>query len=52
MVLLTPVFGLIADRAGSFGPSWIFLAALTAVGVLIALGVEDHAYQEPRGSLV
>jgi hypothetical protein len=51
MVLLTPVFGLIADRAGSFTPSWTFLAALTGVGVLIALGVRDRTDREPRGSL-
>ena len=49
MVTVTPVFGLIADRSGGFVLSWIFLAALTLVGVLISLGVNDRASRGPRG---
>jgi predicted MFS family arabinose efflux permease len=49
MVTVTPVFGLIADRSGGFVLPWTFLAALTFVGVLLALGVKDLAGRGPRG---
>jgi len=48
MVVLTPVFGVIADAAGSFTPSWLCLAVLAGVGSLIALGIRDRAGRAPR----
>jgi MFS family permease len=42
MFLVPPVFGLIADHAGSYAWSWLALAAWSAFGVLISLAVRDR----------
>jgi ACS family hexuronate transporter-like MFS transporter len=49
MVVLTPLFGLIADHAGSFSPSWLCLAGLVLAATLVAAGIRDrHAATPPR----
>lgn len=45
MFAVTPLFGLVADRTGSYTLSWICLAALAAVGVFTSLGI-----REPRSA--
>jgi MFS family permease len=41
MFVVPPVFGLIADRAGSYAPSWLALAAWSALGLAVSLTVRD-----------
>jgi ACS family hexuronate transporter-like MFS transporter len=47
MVILTPLFGLIADRAGSFSLSWLCLAALLLSATVIAGGIRDRTATVP-----
>lgn len=47
MFVVTAAFGLVADRTGSYTLSWTLLAALAAVGVLIALTAKEEAPGEP-----
>jgi ACS family hexuronate transporter-like MFS transporter len=42
MFLVPPVFGLIADHAGSYSLSWLALAAWSLLGVGMALAVRDR----------
>lgn len=48
MLVATPVFGAIADRAGSYTPAWLALAGWCALGTVIAFTIRDHAVA-PRG---
>jgi MFS family permease len=47
MFVVTPLFGLIADRTGSYVPAWIAMAGLAGVGVLISLGVREERRSLP-----
>lgn len=42
MFLATPLFGLIADRAGSYEQSWLALAAWALLGTLAGLGIGER----------
>jgi predicted MFS family arabinose efflux permease len=42
MFIATPIFGLIADRAGSYTPAWIALAAWALFGTLLAFGIREQ----------
>ena len=42
MFLISPLFGLIADRTGSYRLSWIALAAWTGLGTLAALFLRER----------
>ncbi len=46
MLAVPPVFGLIADRGGSYAWSWFALAAWAGAGLLVSLAVRDR----PAGS--
>jgi MFS family permease len=43
MFLVPPVFGLIADHAGSYAWSWAALGVWAGVGTLVALAIRDGA---------
>lgn len=43
MLVVTPIFGAIADHTGSYQAAWIALAAWCALGTLVALSVRDRA---------
>ncbi|HXM58087.1 MAG TPA: MFS transporter [Candidatus Dormibacteraeota bacterium] len=43
MFAVPPVFGLVADHAGSYAWSWLALAGWAAIGLVIALLVRDRA---------
>ena len=47
MFAITPVFGLIADRSGTYTASWLCLAALGAAGVLVMLRVREPRSRAP-----
>ena len=49
MLLVTPLFGLVADRAGSYTPAWMALAGLAAVGAAIGFTIRDRA-REPAAA--
>ena len=49
MFAVPPVFGLIADRGGSFAWSWLALAAWAGVGVLVSLAVRDRSVRSASG---
>ena len=42
MFLATPIFGLIADRAGSYQTSWLALAGWALLGMLCGLGIRER----------
>jgi MFS transporter, ACS family, hexuronate transporter len=42
MFIATPIFGLIADRSGSYELSWLALAAWAVVGTLLGLGIRER----------
>ena len=49
MLTVTPVFGAIADHAGSYAWSWLALAAFCGLGTLLGLGVRDRRLPEGAG---
>jgi hypothetical protein len=42
MFIVTPIFGLIADRAGGYAPAWLALAGWALLGTLLALGIRER----------
>ena len=44
MFLVTPIFGLIADRSGSYEMSWLALAAWALLGTLLGLGIRERRH--------
>ncbi len=49
MFAVPPVFGLIADRGGSYAWSWFALAAWASAGLLISLAVRDRPVRSASG---
>ena len=41
---MPPVFGLVADHAGSYSPSWLALAGYAVVGTALGLAIRDRAH--------
>jgi MFS family permease len=44
MFIATPIFGLIADRSGSYEISWLALAAWALLGTLLGLGMRERRH--------
>ena len=44
MFIVTPIFGFIADRAGSYEISWLALAGWAVVGTLLGLGIRERRH--------
>ena len=44
MFIATPLFGLIADRSGSYELSWLALAAWAVLGTLLGLGIRETSH--------
>ena len=44
MLAVPPVFGLVADHAGSYSPSWLALAGYAVVGTALGLAIRDRAH--------
>jgi MFS family permease len=42
MFIATPIFGLIADRSGSYELSWLALAVWALMGTLLGLGIRER----------
>ena len=45
MLIVTPLFGSIADHAGSYTPAWLALAAWSALGAVIGFTIRDRAHE-------
>jgi MFS family permease len=41
MFIVTPLFGLVADHAGSYAPAWLALAAWALIGTALGLGIRE-----------
>src|SRR5207248_2553228 len=42
MLLITPVFGAVADAAHSYAPAWVALAAWCALGTVLATRIRER----------